>query len=197
MPTNRGNRSRHRYTGGAPKTYWRGSIGRDARYALSVLALQDAIAERIEQHEAEQRLIARLILAERTRRLEDKEPASRGQERAEMQIVNLTPHVLRLYAEDGETVLDEIPSHGVARVTSAPPTLGDWELPVPVATPTVYGEVEGLPEPQLGVVYVTSMLVAAAVRRPDVISPGTGPNDGCIRDGEGRISGVTRLIAHV
>jgi hypothetical protein len=29
-----------------------------------------------------------------------------------------------------------------------------------------------------------------------VLSPGTGPNDGCVRDAEGRIAGVTRLIAH-
>jgi hypothetical protein len=37
--------------------------------------------------------------------------------------------------------------------------------------------------------------VAGRLRgRPDVFSPGTGPRDGAIRDKQGRITGVTRLI---
>ncbi len=69
MRGNKGNRSANRYTGGAPKTYWRGSIGREARLALTIMALQDAVAERLtDQHEVEEQLIARLILAEAERR---------------------------------------------------------------------------------------------------------------------------------
>ncbi len=69
MKGNRGNRSANRYTGGAPQTYWRGSIGREARAALSIMAFQDGIASRLtDQHEAEEQLIARLILAEAERR---------------------------------------------------------------------------------------------------------------------------------
>lgn len=49
--------------------YWRGTIGPDARAALSIMALQDAVAERIEQDKAEAALIARLIMEERVRRL--------------------------------------------------------------------------------------------------------------------------------
>ena len=113
-----------------------------------------------------------------------------------MELINLTPHVVRLYTTDGE-IAAEIPSSGVARVGSTPGLLQDTGLPVPVAAPTVYGAVEGLPAPQAGVVYVASMLVAAAARRADVLSPGTGPNDGAVRDAEGRIAGVTRLIAHI
>jgi len=54
---------------GRKRGYWRGTIGHEARAALSVMALQDAIVQRIEQSEAEAKLIASLILAERQRRL--------------------------------------------------------------------------------------------------------------------------------
>ena len=69
MPrANSGNRSGKR--GKPPRTYWRGSIGRDARLALRIMALQDAIAQRIEQDAAEAALIAKLIMDERARRLD-------------------------------------------------------------------------------------------------------------------------------
>jgi len=56
---------------------------------------------------------------------------------------------------------------------------------------------KGDPEP--GLVYIVSAMVGAALReagvsRPDVLCPGTGPQDGAIRDPEGRIQAVTRLI---
>lgn len=54
---------------GRAATYWRGSIGREARVALAVMALQDAVAAGIAQHAAEAQLIARLVLAERDRRI--------------------------------------------------------------------------------------------------------------------------------
>ncbi len=62
---------------GEPKTYkvgrkpgyWRGTIGTEARAALSVMALQDAVAQHIEQGEAERQLITRLILEEKSKRL--------------------------------------------------------------------------------------------------------------------------------
>jgi hypothetical protein len=113
-----------------------------------------------------------------------------------MQAINLTPHVINFYGLDG-ILIESIPSSGVARVTSTPGTLEDRGLPVPVAGPTVFGEVEGLPAPRDGVVYIVSTLVAQQAKRADVLSPGTGPNDGAIRDEQGRIAGVTRLIAHV
>ena len=115
-----------------------------------------------------------------------------------MRIINLTPHVLRLYADDMETVVVEIPPTVPAvRVISVPGALEDWGLPVPVAGVTQWGDIEGLPWPEEGVVFVVSLLVAQQARRRDVRSPGSGPNDRCVRDSEGRIAGVTRLIAHV
>ena len=58
-----------------------------------------------------------------------------------------------------------------------------------VCTDTVtYDQPENLPAPQEGIWYITSMLVAQAVRRPDVLSPGE-----LTRDEEGRITGCKGL----
>jgi hypothetical protein len=54
----------------------------------------------------------------------------------------------------------------------------------------------GLPEPQPGVIFVTSAIVAEAATkagRRDVLAPGTGPNDGAIRE-NGQVVAVTRLV---
>lgn len=112
-------------------------------------------------------------------------------------IINLTPHPVTLRAPDGAD--HTYPSAGVARVSSTPGTLADIGLPVPVASATVYGEIAGLPAPVAGTYYIVSALVGAALRssgsaRTDVLCPGTGPNDGAIRDDAGRIVAVTRLV---
>jgi hypothetical protein len=52
-----------------------------------------------------------------------------------------------------------------------------------------FGEVEGLPEPAEGVLYVVSMLVRQAVpERTDVASPGE-----LVRDEQGRVIGCRGL----
>ena len=118
-------------------------------------------------------------------------------------LVNLTPHAIVLRDADGA---DHVvpPSGTVARVTAHPGALSDIGLPVPVASRTMYGAVEGLPVDRVGawdcrpeVLYIVSALVGAAVshqKRDDVVCPGTGPNDGAIRDEAGRIVAVTRLV---
>lgn len=113
-------------------------------------------------------------------------------------IVNLTPHPVTLRAADGAD--HTFPSAGVARVASTPGTLATVDgLPVPVATPTTFGDVSGLPTPVAGTFFVVSALVGAALRasgstRQDVLCPGTGPNDGAIRNDAGHIVAVTRLV---
>ena len=105
-----------------------------------------------------------------------------------MRIINLTPHTITFAPTDSSMI---IPSSGVARVATAPGVdLGGglWSAPT-------WGDVEGLPAPQPDTIYVVSALVAGrCIGRPDVFSPGTGPNDGTIRDEAGRIKAVTRLI---
>ena len=111
-------------------------------------------------------------------------------------LVNLTPHALTLVSPDGtETVVP--PSGTVARVSSTPGTCEAFDsMPCMVATPTIFGAVIGLPDPVPGTVFIVSGMVGSAMctARTDVMMPGTGPNDGAIRNAAGHIVGVTRLL---
>jgi len=109
-----------------------------------------------------------------------------------MKIVNLTPHTLNLFVGDKEL---QIPPSGiiarceVTRQQVGIITVDGIEIPV---NRTVFGKVENLPEPQEGVVYVVSALVAQAVPdREDVFIP-----DDTMRDEQGRIIGA-RALARV
>jgi hypothetical protein len=107
-------------------------------------------------------------------------------------LINLTPHALNIYSEDGKELLHVIPpSDTVARVGSTAherePING-----IPFVE-TVFGEVEGLPESEYGVMYIVSaFVIQAAEDRRDLVRPDTGP-EGVIRDAEGKILGVRRL----
>jgi hypothetical protein len=111
-------------------------------------------------------------------------------------VVNLTPHLVTVVWPDGSQKTFEPDPSGPARVSSTPGRcLGaSHTYSVLYAAPT-WGEVEGLPDPSDDTIYIVSMLVAQrCAGRRDVFCPGTGPNDGCIRDEKGRIQAVTRLI---
>lgn len=113
-----------------------------------------------------------------------------------MRLVNCTPHGVCLRAADGtETTIE--PSGTVARVSTIPGTLESVPgVPVPIAQATVFGGVEGLPEAREGVLLIVSALVLSALKgsRPDLVGPGTGPNDGAIRNDRGQVVAVTRLV---
>lgn len=69
---------------------------------------------------------------------------------------------------------------------------------VDVFTPDTQGEVENLPPAEDGVFLIVSGMVGDALRargvsRPDVLVPGTGPQDGAVRNDKGHIVAVTRL----
>ncbi len=128
--------------------------------------------------------------------------------------VNLCPHALRLRVNTTNMVTEPDPSDIVvqprkdddgksmpARVSATPggrlADLGE----VAVYGPTTFGEVEGLPAPEQDTVYLVSALVAGrpeVAGRNDVFAPGTGPQDGAVRFGDGpqkgQIFAVTRLI---
>lgn len=107
-----------------------------------------------------------------------------------MQFINLTPHAINLANADGEITLT-IPASGqTARIASTQTVVGEING-IPVRR-TDWGQVEGLPEAQEGVVFVVSTLVAQAVRRADVVSPDTGPTD--VREG-GLVKAVRALQA--
>jgi hypothetical protein len=111
----------------------------------------------------------------------------------EMRFVNLTPHALTLRDQDGvDTVIG---SDGVARVDSTPGNqlIGAGGGFPAYAAPT-WGQVVGLPSPLSDTIYIVSAVVAERCKgRPDVFRPGTGPDDGAIRE-NGHIVAVTRLI---
>ena len=112
-----------------------------------------------------------------------------------MNLMNLTPHPINLRGPDGaDTTLP--PSGTVARVTSTPGAPAAVAgIAVPVFGRDTFGEVTGLPAPEEGTLYLVSALVGGAVAgtRDDVLVPGTGPQDGAVRDDAGRIVAVTRL----
>jgi len=111
-------------------------------------------------------------------------------------LVNLTPHPITIVVGDQKLVL--APSGQVARVGQGYRDLGTLDfgdVAVPVVA-TTYGDIVGLPPEQPGTFYIASILVAQvawAMGRLDVLAPDTGA--GAVRDEQGRVVGVTRLIA--
>jgi len=108
-------------------------------------------------------------------------------------LVNLTPDNLNLRTEGGSEI-EIVTSGQVARVNSTPGGQIGLLDGIPLYESPHWGEVEGIPAPEPGKMFIVSALVAARVSRTDVVSPGTGPQDGAIRI-DGRIVAITRLIS--
>ena len=115
--------------------------------------------------------------------------------------INLTPHAVRLRTDAANTAPTAaesdiiIASSGVARVATTPGKEIGSADGVALYGRTVFGEVEGLPAPAPGTIFIVSALVAGRVTgRDDVFAPGTGPKDGAVRDEKGQIYAVTRLV---
>lgn len=117
--------------------------------------------------------------------------------------INLTPHPIRMRVEAADLAAatrdDDIvvaPAlEGPARVATTPGQSEGDLAGVALFGATKFGEVEGLPAPQEDTVYIVSALVGGQVSgRDDVVQPGTGPRDGTVRDADGRIFAVTRLV---
>ena len=113
----------------------------------------------------------------------------------ETPILNKTPHNITLRTAEGDIVIP--PTYPPARVSSRNPVdMHIPGIPVPIRVLPDTGVVENLPDPEDGVYLLVSIVVASHpdVRtRKDVFSPGTGPNDGAIRDARGQVLAVTRL----
>jgi hypothetical protein len=106
-----------------------------------------------------------------------------------MTLINATPHSIALVSRRGVEqdskkqfiaeaeaveILREIPpSEILARVSMVNLPAGEIDG-IPIES-VIYGEIEGLPEPQEGVYYIVSGLVAAAatkIGRVDCLAPG-------------------------
>lgn len=90
-----------------------------------------------------------------------------------MQIVNLTPHTIKVVNSDNQ-IIREYVSQGVARVSTTSEVVD--EIDGISVVRTKFGEVQGLPNPDGESVFMVSMVVGQAVSgRSDVICPDTGP----------------------
>ena len=96
-----------------------------------------------------------------------------------IKIVNKTPHPVVLVLEDGAKITLE-PVLPTPRVSSSSVKTANYVVTDSdgvkheiMREAPVFGEVVDLPEPQEGVLYIVSMLVAArASNRTDLVSPG-------------------------
>jgi hypothetical protein len=108
-----------------------------------------------------------------------------------MKMVNLTPHAICVRVGDKE--LQFPPSGQIARVAASAEPCADVVIDG-VEVPSVatrYGDVEGLPEPAEGTMYIVSALVLGRVTgRSDVVAPDTGPT--AIREA-GQVKAVVRF----
>ncbi len=104
-----------------------------------------------------------------------------------MNIVNLTPHVLNVYKENGEWAATVPPSGTTARIKVERKLTGE-RSGVPLFE-TVAGECDELPAPQENTIYVVSGFVRAAVAdRADVFQPGE-----LLRNDAGQVVGCIGL----
>jgi len=105
-----------------------------------------------------------------------------------MKIVNLTPHTINVRA--GEQDLAFEPTAPAARVASSQELVGTVDgIPV---NRTTFGQVENLPEPIEGTIYIVSALVLSAISgRQDVVAPDTGPT--AIRE-NGQVKAVIGFV---
>lgn len=93
-------------------------------------------------------------------------------------IINLTPHAITIKL--ATNLYHTIEPTGLARVESKQVPYGMFQIDhdgIDIGiVKTEFGEITGLPEPQPGVIFIVSMLVAQAAKRSDVISPDTFVN---------------------
>lgn len=113
-------------------------------------------------------------------------------------ILNLTPHPIRLYANDREDGSDDLNPHlrRVILPESVPARLATIELGTqPDGTELVeYGHARGLPPKRDGVQYVVSLVVALALadRRSDLLVPYRE-----VRNASGTVIGCRQLAQPV
>ena len=94
---------------------------------------------------------------------------------------NLTPHALNVLGVNGEEAIF-LPEGAPARV--AVKTVTREDLAGFRLQAQEFGQVEGLPEPQEGTIYIVSAIVLAQCKgRPDVVAPDTG-KDAIRKDGQ-------------
>jgi hypothetical protein len=118
-----------------------------------------------------------------------------------MNLVNLTPHAIHMMNENNDVIFTIPRSGQVARCETRrvmtgkihityDNDMGELYIATLPINKTEYGQVTGLPEPEVGTYYIVSAIVAQAVRgqRDDVLIV-----DDTVRDESGRIIGARAL----
>lgn len=108
----------------------------------------------------------------------------------EAKLINLTPHTISILTDSDMGTIDIHPWTAPARCEMVREEVcslryGGAEIPVNRVS---HGAITGLPEPEKGVWYIVSGLVAQAARRDDVLSV-----DDLVRDDKGRVIGARAL----
>lgn len=107
----------------------------------------------------------------------------------EVKVVNMTPHDIVFLNGDQQVVIKA--SGMLARVSTETVRTGEVSvngMAIPT-TETRFGEVEGLPAPEEGTIFIVSSLVAQRCRnRSDIFIPNES-----VRDDKGRIIGCRSL----
>ena len=108
-----------------------------------------------------------------------------------MTIINLTPHSITVVPDGGGAIVYPAPPPGVSAARVVVVSTRDGDLPD--GCPTVRmsrGDVQHLPDPADGVMYIVSRMVADAVpSRRDLLVPGAP-----VRDAHGAIIGCRALV---
>lgn len=105
--------------------------------------------------------------------------------------INCTPHAVNIKCEDGSTLTVE-PSGNSARVATNVKNVNIPGIEGIKVVKTTFdtSKVEGLPNPEEGVIYIVSLITLNALKgiRTDLVAPGN-----LIRDKEGNITGCDGL----
>ena len=103
---------------------------------------------------------------------------------------NLTPHPITIHVEDVTITLTPAKGYPTPRIDCEVEHVGDLSV-IPVYRNT-YGSPVNVPVAEPGTAFIVSAMVAAALKRPDIYSPGE-----MVRDDRGYIVGCKGLCTHV
>lgn len=105
--------------------------------------------------------------------------------------INLTPHAINVIDRDDQMTTTFEPSGALARVSSsfaATVELDDFAL-----NRQIFGEVENLPDPKEGIIYIVSGMVLDRCKgRSDVVAPRT--DNTAVRNEKGHIVAVRGFV---
>ena len=112
------------------------------------------------------------------------EPAAVKEEFLHGELINLTPHDIKIVDDEGNMIAFISRQDVPARCSVERKQIG-WIKDYPLYK-TSFGEVENLPSPQEGKYFIVSRIIAEAMKgkRNDLVVP-----DNTVRDNEGRIIG--------